>query len=91
MNMVDPSGRATMQEYALLLSVLFVQTVNYVKGLDPNTVVAAVSCMGKGIKNGYDLIGTLLSELTDGKWNLPYHDEPGPDDPFDIACKILGH
>jgi RHS repeat-associated protein len=91
-NMVDPRGRESMFDQVLFNAVLIgTVAIQQFQELDPNSqaiVIAAVACVGNGIKSKYDLIGYVLQEATG--FNLYGHDDPSPGDtPIDTACKDL--
>lgn len=94
-NMEDSSGRDAYFEGLLLrVAIVGAYAVQVVQGMNGQQIVVAVgalACVGKGLKAGYDLLGTLLSEVTKGKWNLWGHEEPGPDDPIDQWCHDFYH
>ncbi len=91
-NRIDSFGRESMFERALFTAVV-IGTVAFqlFENLDPQSqllVVAAVACVGNGLKSTYDLIGYGLEKATG--FNLYGHDEPSPGNtPPDTACNDL--
>jgi RHS repeat-associated protein len=94
-DLVDATGRgAAFEKFKLTVTIVAVAGLQMIQRMGPyelTRAIGAVACFGKGLKGTYDILGTLISELTHEKVDLPFHDEPGPDDPIDTACKDMGN
>jgi RHS repeat-associated protein len=89
-NMADPTGRGTEWESFLLSAAIVGQVaIQKVAGMDPNSVLAAVLCVGEDIGSTYSAIAGVLNEMfglhfwtiSDGV-NLT---------PFEQWCNAMGH